>query len=245
MIYLLLIIIIIIIIILLLNYSHEYFIDNIFFINGNNLEKMLIDDDDKYYDRFYSIDWKARNVIDKYSYIDKIKKNKVCIDWDYKNKQRIINIINRINKINKNKNILSIPWKIGLTTGKIYEGGLPHTRNDVIIISTDIINNYSDNNLIKLLIHEKVHIFQKLYPNETKQYISKFKILRERNENDMIRVNPDTNNYIYINDDKEILQTKYNSSNPSSILDVNTMNQNKEHPYEWMAIDISDKFMEQ
>ena len=136
-----------------------------------------------------------------------------------------------------------IPWNLGCINGKLYENGLPHTRNDIILISNKDINKYNVNKLVKTLIHEKVHIYQKIYPNDCNIYIQthNFTKLKIRNNNDNIRANPDLDNWIYKDKNEKIYKAEYNNKFPKSIEDITYYplnSQSYEHPYEKMAIDI-------
>jgi hypothetical protein len=223
------------------------------FLSKSTIEDIIYNDYDKYYDRFYQIDWVARHVNSKDEYINLIKTNNVCSEFNFDEKDRLTRLIILIEtnlKDNRNKInlpielLLQTPWNIGLCNGTIYENGFPHTRN-LNIILYDYHMTLSDNNLSKILLHEKIHIFQKAFPDITQQYLSQynFKIYGKRTHDSMIRVNPDTDDDVYINSNNVILSCKYNSINPSSINDVNTSSQLDEHPLEFMAIDLEKKFL--
>jgi hypothetical protein len=105
---------------------------------------------------------------------------------------------------------------------------------------------YDDNQLIKLLIHEKIHIYQKMYPNDVQLYIklNGFIPIRKREMNDNIRANPDLDNWIYKDKDSNIYKAQYNKE-PKTISDViyyPTDSQLYEHPYETMAITIENLY---
>ena len=139
----------------------------------------------------------------------------------------------------------NIPWKFGRVTGKLYEYGLAHTRfNDVIIFSEDSLNN-TEPQFTKTLIHEKIHLYQKQYPNDVQTYLSYNNIVKvkKREYQDYIRANPDLDDWIY-KDNKTgfIFKCEYNSKIPKNILDVKNTNQLFEHPFEKMAVEISNQF---
>jgi hypothetical protein len=231
----------------------EKFNNNIIFLNNNELLNILINNDDNYYNTFYEIDFYARKInnIDEYKYLIKdsvtdfndIQKNKIkkCIE----NANLFFSKL-KLEWFDGEKNN-KINWIIGCIKGKLYENGLPHTRNNIIIISDEKVNNYSEHKLTKTLIHEKVHIYQKKYNNDIKIYLNKnnFIKLKERENYDNIRANPDLDNWIYIDKDKNIYSAKY-KNNPSSIEDIiyyPINNQSYEHPYEKMAIYIENKYI--
>jgi hypothetical protein len=120
---------------------------------------------------------------------------------------------------------------------------LPHTRKYIIILPIEKINLKTTKQLCELLCHEKVHVYQKKYKDNINQYLKKndISILKIREEKDMVRANPDLDNYIYKNNNI-IYSAKYNSTKPSSIVDIeyNDGTQSSEHPFEKMAIDIEN-----
>ena len=226
--------------------NNDNFISNseTIFLEPNELKEILLQDNDNYYDKFYDYDWKARNVKNKEEYLNNIKNNNVCLSWTRKQKEIVEKAINNINYNNNvDIDISNIPWIIGLTNDN-YENGYPHTRGKIIILNT---KNIYSSNLIETLIHEKIHVYQKMYPDITNTIINKlnFKLVGKRKYSDMVRVNPDTDNNIY-SYNNNMMKAMYTSSNPTSIADIkyNTGNeQSFEHPYEWMAIDIAKKII--
>lgn len=133
-----------------------------------------------------------------------------------------------------------VHWKFGVVDGTDYEGGLSHTRNGVIVLSDDTLNTYTDKQLMRTLIHEKVHVYQYLYPSDVTKYIKHkhMKIHSKRTGND--RANPDTDEFIY----KDASGNEYRASyvkNADEITDVKYKSGNTqyyEHPYESMAISL-------
>ena len=236
--------------------SNEYFDNqntdnrlNIYFLNKNELSNMLIKDEDNYYKTFFNYDLYARNIQNIDEYKLKIKDSVVNLTEKQKNKLIICcNIVDeKLKKINfdgfdgvKASNIM---WKIGAIKGKSYENGLPHTRKYIIVLPIEKINLKTTEQLCKLLCHEKVHVYQKKYKEDIDKYLKKndITILKKREEKDMVRANPDLDNYIYTNNNNIIYSAKYNSAKPSSIVDIEYNNdgtQSSEHPFEKMAIDI-------
>ena len=95
---------------------------------------------------------------------------------------------------------------------------------------------------MKTLVHEQVHIYQKMYPNELNYYLKKknFKRLKKKTKYENIRANPDLDNYIYKDANNEIYRASYNE-NPKSIEDITYYPFNQqfyEHPNERMAIEF-------
>ena len=134
-------------------------------------------------------------------------------------------------------------WKIGCMSGERYEGGYPHTVKGTIILFKDILkgvnrskNKNKNKKIVRLLIHEKVHIYQRKYKKDIAVYLSHHHftpISRRRNG----RANPDLNDIVYYNKENgKTYECTYRTHRPSSIGDVN--NQTHEHPYEEMAYRI-------
>lgn len=224
--------------------------NKIIFISGINLYNILKEDNDDYYKSFYKTDFKVRNIKNINEYIQLIQKSTT----DFSNEEKI-----KLNKCIKDINIIlsnirdlewfdgnkaiDIPWKIGCIKGKLYENGLPHTRDDIIILSTDHIREYSEKKLTKTLLHEKVHIYQKIYKNDIDKYLknNNFMRVKKRDANDNIRANPDLDNWIY-KDNKYLYKAEY-IDNPLTVEDIiykPINNQSYEHPFERMAIDIEN-----
>jgi len=233
--------------------KNEYFSNNnkinIYFIDKNELIDILKKDNDNYYKSFFQNDLNARKISsieEYYDYIDNSISN-----FTIEEKEKILRCIKIANE--KIYNIKldwfnglkanEIDWKIGCMSGKLYENGLPHTRNDIILISKDYLKN-NDTRIIKTLIHEKVHIYQKIYNDDTEKFIKyyNYTIMKKKDINDNIRANPDLNNFIYKDKNNNVNKAVYNI-NPINIEDIvyyPINNQSYEHPYEKMAIDIEN-----
>jgi hypothetical protein len=224
--------------------------DNIYFIKKDTLYNILKLDEYNYYKTFYHLDFKTRNINNIDEYINYIKKS--VYDPNEKEKDKIKKCINnsnsRLEKINFNwfngNKAKELPWNIGCIQGKLYENGLPHTRGNIIILSKKDINEYSESKLTNTLIHEKVHIYQKIYKNDVEKYLNEynFSIVKERDQSDNIRSNPDLNNIIYKDNNNNIYKATY-EKNPKSIEDIvysPINNQYYEHPFENMAIFIEN-----
>lgn len=233
----------------------DYTFNNIYILSENELLNHLLDDHDNYYTKFTDNDFKVRQVNNLNEYKEKIK-NSVCTPSNsiisklkkaiYIADKKIQKISNKYNHsyygIDLNK-LYNIKWKLGITCNDYYENGLPHTRNDVIIFSKNQIYDDSIDGLSNTLIHEKVHIYQKLFNYDCDLYLKNknFKKIKKITKDDNIRVNPDTDNYIYIDNKDRIYKAEY-LPNPVSISDVRLYNnqQRFEHPLEAMAIEIAN-----
>ena len=230
----------------------ECFENNITFITKDNLLNNLLEDKDNYYKTFYKNDLKARNINNVSDYYEKI--NASVTDADKDIKEKVILGISQANKFLNNinydyfngKECNKLLWKIGFVKNKLYESGLPHTRGDIIILSVEGVKYNTLKKLINTLIHEKIHVYQKKFPEKMNIYISfyKFKKIKKREEFDNIRANPDLDNYIYQDSNNNTYKAHYNK-NVLSVEDIvyyPKNNQMYEHPFEKMAIEIENKY---
>ena len=225
--------------------------DSILFLPKSDLIKILNNDSDDYYNKFTIYDLRARKIDNKNEYYHNIEKSATDMTDSEKEKIResIEVVYNNFQNISikgfDGKKANSIPWKIGCIDKKLYESGLPHTRDDIIIVSKKILNEYDTMRLAQTLAHEKVHIYQKIYKDDIQEYLDEnnIKLIRKRTMNDLARANPDLDDYIY-KDDKIVYSANYNTEYPLSIEDI-TYNpkygQSSEHPFEKMAIEIENK----
>ena len=228
------------------------------FHSEKQTKEIIMNDKDNYYVKFSKSDLSARNVnsikeykqriessVITFSYFDILKLTVCMLIIDFK-----LNIYANT-RPNKHKKFdffkfKNIPWKVGVIDGIEYENGFPHTRQDTIILSSNVIKNSSIYELRELLLHEKVHLYQKKYNFETESYISNagFKKHQKISESEYnIRANPDINNYIYKDKSDIPLMAIFNSEKPNGIGDIyynhKGHGQRYEHPYETMAIEIS------
>jgi predicted metallopeptidase len=228
-------------------------------------------DDDAYVANLSSIDLYARKAITNSEYINFIKNSaasftysdREILDKCTKIADELLRKV-KIDSISKEKNlnyskyinykdIATIKWVISKTSAedsedKIYryEEGLPHTRKNIIFLSTKVLN-YSEDELIKILIHEKIHIYQRYNEKLFKNIINNMGYT-EVSINDIstntlkyIRANPDLDKKIYKNiNDGNLMLCLYSSDRPNGINDVLIKDYSSEHPYEKIAYEISD-----
>ena len=264
------IIIYILLLILLILFLQQKPFDSIYFLNKEQLFDLLKNDNDNYYKTFSKNDYKTRNINNINEYINLIKES--TTDFTHVEKDKLIRCVEKVNiyfdnieyKWFNGQKANAILWKFGCIKGKLYENGLPHTRIDTIILSKEHLNTtlskreflpqnvkhsdetYDDNKLIKLLIHEKIHVYQKMYPNDVQLYIklNGFIPIKKREINDNIRANPDLDNWIYKDKESNIYKAEY-KKDPKTIRDViynPSDSQLYEHPYETMAITIENLY---
>lgn len=247
------ILVFVLLIYILKNPSKELFDNsNLFFLHEEETKRILIEDRDNYYNTFSEWDKKARKIKDIEEYRNRIESS--ASYFTYEEKEKIKNCMNTIYNyfselkyewLNGDK-LNHIPWKIGMFEGYDYEHGLPHTREDVILLCRERFKKWNLEELIRTLIHEKIHIYQKIYPEDTEKFKKEFKYekVNRRIENEKIRSNPDLDAYVY-RKDKEIHACYYHPTvnNVEDVYYSPQNNQKYEHPHEYMAIFIEDKYV--
>jgi hypothetical protein len=138
---------------------------------------------------------------------------------------------------NLSLNFNAIDWHLCFFKGINYEDGLAHTRFNIIFLPASKILTISDEQLTRLLVHEKIHVMQKFLPFDSfiTNFMKNFSVVGHRYYVDkFIRCNPDLDDFVYKNDKGEIMKFVYASDRPSSLFDIVKKSQ-YEHPYEEMA----------
>jgi hypothetical protein len=223
------------------------------FLDPEQMTHVLATAGQPYFFRYMTpVDLKARGARSKSSYYDTYISSLKSFDFDQKTK--IIKLAQTADEMILRfgcKRLQTIPWKFARVEG--IERDFPHTFADVIMISATLLQSDSSQKFIKTLIHEKIHVYQRMYPLETNVLLQKvwmYKMFGLRNHFNLARNNPDLNGIVY--GIKGAVLQMYRSSSPSSISDSDIkmvlMNSNKivgsseryEHPYERMAYQLSD-----
>jgi hypothetical protein len=218
--------------------------DRIHFLSSAEIQSVLNEDADEYYQTFSKVDLKLRKSKNIQEYVDKISNS--GSEGGEENKEKIIDCIHRINeKLAKNaetqisginiRTFIEMPWRIGFTGDTFYENGLPHTRNDVIILNNRDIEKKNISSMCQLLIHEKVHVYQKTYKTEFLKYLDETYDKMEKEPG--LPANPDTDRFVYTNKSTgEIFKGKYRD-NPRHFRDIEFTDDDhtKEHPNESVA----------
>ena len=186
------------------------------------LDLLVYNHPDNYYDSFSNLDLKARNVKSLDEYLRKIRS--VCFYSDAgADKNKIIRrCITRASKdmgkedkgkwIDMNK-LLTLPWKIAVTSGgSTYEYGFPHTRGDVIVVNEKDVKD--DDEFVDTLLHEQMHVYQKMYPEDFQKYLDSEGFVRycRRNRIQNVAANPDADAWVYMKDG-EVFVGQYSGRN--------------------------------
>jgi hypothetical protein len=102
------------------------------------------------------------------------------------------------NHLRNTKHLKNIPWKFAKVDGHI-ENGFPHTLQDTIVLSNTFFHMNRHDQVVTL-IHEKIHVYQRMYPLQTHRLITDFlgyHIADTLKNHPLSRNNPDINNFIY------------------------------------------------
>jgi len=213
---------------------------NIIFYNKNRLAIFLKEDKDNYYKNLNIHNLKLRNINNKEEYLNNIETK--LYNCTNKEKKIITKAIMKANNKLKNikyigfdnSNLQYVPWYIGCAEYD-YEFGLPHTRDKIIILNR---NNIYDKDLYKTLIHERIHIYQRLFPDNLIDFLNYYNFQKNSKQSDLDRSNPDTDDYLY-QQNNLLYECKIYPNSKNNIFCTN--NSSKfEHPYELMAYEISD-----
>jgi hypothetical protein len=210
----------------------------------------LISQNHDYYHLFSKKDWNLRGVQNKKEYLQQIPD--CCEEFTPEEKKKLQSLCKKADDFFKtihsrysiewlNGTILStIRWKFGCINDS-YENGNPHTIGNTILLSKEDFDR-TERDFISLLIHEKVHIFQRYYPLYIKKYLTRyqFKPYRKRTKYDNIRANPDTDRYVYERLGK-VYRATYKKS-AKTINDIRLTNLKNEHPFEEMAYRVEEMY---
>lgn len=240
-------ILILIIILIGVYYGITLFHSKNVYLSKEETIDFLVKDEDKYIASLSQADLYARKVSSHRAYIEKCVKNTLDFDETSKNIldkatlladtyfKNLKNIYIDTTRINR------IVWKFALTTN---EESLPHTRSDIIFLSPAVLKK-QEKYIVSTLIHEKVHIYQRMYIQEFQNMLLQngYKQVKKRSEYPLIRANPDLDEYVYSDKNGELMLTLYKNNRPVGITDVETNNHHQEHPFEEIAYLIGDNYM--
>lgn len=148
-------------------------------------------------------------------------------------------------------------WTLAKTKDRVLEMGMPHTREDIIFLSEYYMakNSHSIDNLVRTLIHEFIHIYQRKNENEYHAFLKDHEWeIHPYNENDK-RINPDLDENVWKRPAKKgeiatkatrieaggykIFIAKFNNREPKDLKDISLKDSRYEHPYEYYAYKLS------
>ena len=226
-------------------YKKEHFQNNCIFMSKEKTQQFLKEDSDGYLQSMSQVDLRARRVFSISEYIVRSIQDAMDFIPYYKHKlNQAVGLADQFFSAYRNfyidPSIQTIPWKFMLTSG-YYEQGLPHTREDSIFITPSTLQEPLSS-LVITLIHEKIHIYQRLYKKEFQQKLLQmnYKIIGLRSTVPLLRANPDLDEYVYKDQRDTPMVCYYTSDHPYSIQDVK--GSKYEHPNEEIAYTLSHHY---
>jgi flagellar basal body-associated protein FliL len=198
---------------------------HIYFMTYKETANFFAKDNDRYVRNLTELDLHARNVKTHIEYLNNIEDTAISFTEDEKEslvicaknadeylRNEAFKELKYGDALNGNK-IADIKWIFANTYTNYFnevikenEQGLPHTRENIIFLSKNVLKNDTSNllNLTNTLIHEKIHIYQRYNPDIFAKIIKDMG-LKELNKATFkyakyIRSNPDTNDKIYYYD---------------------------------------------
>ncbi len=182
----------------------------------------------EYFNRFNKIDLDVRNlnnvnILD--TYLDNIEE--LTIKEKYRINNTIRSILDNLDEKNKKLFLYSNLWR--LLKFNNLENNFPHTHSNMIFLPSHMI----ESNLLtpqnrETIVHEKVHIYQRFYPQVFRQLYTKYWHFQKRTIkniyliDDISRSNPDgvDNNWVFTYKNINIILISLFNDTPQSLGDV-------------------------
>lgn len=225
------------------------------FLSVPEVQAFFKKDADFYFRSLTIYDLKARHAASTHDYVQQVLNN--CDEFDSTEQSRLQQAVLEADsfflsladgKIIPGLDpalIAKMQWFFGKTKGYVYEGGLPHTRQNIIFLMAEHCQEPFED-LVRLLIHEKVHVYQRFHGDHVQLFVASLNCHKhsKRAESPFIRANPDLDEWSYMcANSAELLEYKYASPNPRGINDIQRLTTNDmEHPYEHMAYQLGDMY---
>lgn len=136
--------------------------------------------------------------------------------------------------------VADIKWVLAKTNNNVYEKGYPHTRLNIIFLPKDILKSKK---LAQTLVHEKVHVYSRLFPEDMSKWNEKngYILYRKLKEYPLARSNPDVDGLVYLDKNKRETLAQYTTRHPTSIEQAKYPygdDYKTEHPNEVLAYQV-------
>lgn len=146
-------------------------------------------------------------------------------------------------------NIMSLPWRFCKLSGET-ENGFPHTMSDIIFLPDGFDMGLKKDKILEILVHEKIHVFQRKFPIATRVLIHEvwnYRLADYMDRHADARNNPDLDGFVYKHKSQGAgFYMAYLANAPPSLdnakiktTDGSTNTEQYEHPNERMAYEIS------
>jgi len=168
------------------------------FFKTHQTRSLIKADADGYAASLTTADLHARHSASVSDYIE--SSMRAAADFTEDERARIRECTAEIDAMPGLQALARVPWVFAKTEELVYENGLPHTRCAVIFLCPETTPE-DDDALTNLLIHEKVHVFQRMFPDPTYEYIAargyKRTPTKRADHSPLVRSNPDLDEWIY------------------------------------------------
>lgn len=215
------------------------------FLTSSETKSFIRRDPDSYLRNLSNCDLHARHHPDYFSYMSQTK----GLNFSHREKTQIKKLALKTDLILRSfpdssffKTMSEIDWIFAKTSSN-YEDGMPHTRENVIFIPASVANTICNPKNrqfgIRVLLHEKTHIFQRRFPEITRKFVyCKYHMVPFRvADSPLKRSNPDIDEFDYIDQNTGLITSDlYNSDTPKKIYE--DQDNPKKHPYEIMAYEM-------
>jgi hypothetical protein len=196
-----------------------------YFLTKKETIDFFIKDSDKYIEKLTNYDLMSLNATSKDNYLQKsinvasnftdTEKNKLS-EATQKADEYFLSM-NDIPYIDKYK-LANMKWNFSKTLRRDYEAGYPHTREDTIFLPEEILN-IPMKDLTRTLIHEKVHVYQRLHHDDFLKWTeyNDYKRFKRFEDYPMRRSNPDLDGIVYLDKTGKETLAMFNTLTPKSI----------------------------
>lgn len=210
-------------------------------LSPSELHAWIAADGDGFHARLSETDLRVRGVSTVAEYVCRARAA-CAVDPSASDRARLARVVRRVSSA---MSAFECVWVIGIVQGTAYEGGLPHTRGHVIVLPIRLLRAPVQQ-LMSILVHEQVHVQQKMDPVGTWRYLRHIGFTRRPGRIAGSRANPDLDAYVYTMPDGHVMGSRY-VEGATSIGDVEFFPINRdefESPLEWMAYRIArSKFL--
>ena len=214
------------------------------FMTREQTSDFVMNDRDSYIKGMTPYDLAARSCKTRSEYMEKYSKG--SLNFSPAQKQLVANAVVEVDSTLRKlgqfsatidlRTIATMSWVFALMP-KGYENSWPHTRANVIFLTPDFFSSEYIN-ICETLAHEKVHVFQRAWPEACSIYYASkgFSRIAKRSQVALVRSNPDLDAFIYQRLDVPCY-VEYKSHRPKSMDDV-VAHGPTEHPNEDMAYGV-------
>ena len=220
--------IIVILILVCIFYKLNNSKSNIEFFNKSKTVKFFLDDEDNYVGNLTKYDIISLGCKNHQEYIQKSCED--ARDFTDFEKQKLEIACTEADDFFRNQldipyvdniTLANMPWILAKTKGEVYEEGYPHTRMNVIFITDNVVDS-SMKNLVRVLIHEKVHVYERLYPQLMNKWLKYhgYKPHKRLKDYKLGRSNPDLDGWVYTDKNGKENVAIFKNENPKGIDDA-------------------------